>query len=80
VFPLNFLNTDASHDHLTGLLRAIITNSIDGYKFTFPDGVVHVHSGQVQHIAMRSPVDGKQSADVTIRFSGKFTINGAIVG
>lgn len=80
VLSLNFLHLDGSHDHLTGLTKAIIDNSIDGYKFTFPDGVTVTHSGQVQHIAEKDPVDGKMSADVTIRFSGKFLINSTVIG
>jgi len=79
---LNFLNTDGSHDHLTGLMKAMITEPppIDGYRITFPDGVVWVMSGQVQSISPKAPVDGKLSADVTIRPSGKMTIGGVVVG
>lgn len=78
---MNFLPTDPSHDHLTGLQSAIIANSIDGYRFTLPSGgPVWIMSGQVQHIAPKAPVDGKLSADVTLRFTGKFTIDGQVVG
>ena len=79
---LNFLNADASHDHLTGLMKAMITEPppIDGYKITFPDGVVWVMSGQVSSIQPTDPVDGLQSADVTIRPTGKMTIGGVVVG
>lgn len=79
---LNFLATDATHDHLTGLVHAMITEPppVDGYRITFPDGVVWVMSGQVQSIAPKAPVDGKMSADVTIRPTGKMTIGGVVVG
>jgi hypothetical protein len=79
---LNFLDTDASHDHLTGLLKAMITEPppIDGYKMTFPSGVVWVMSGQVSKFAPKMPVDGLQSATVTIRPTGRMTINGIVVG
>lgn len=80
VLPLNFLNTDPSHDHLTGLWKAFWTNSIDGYRITPPDGVVYIMSGQVQHIDPKSPVDGKQAADVTIRMSGVMSIGGVTFG
>lgn len=77
---LNFLPTNGTHDHLTGLYKAIIDNTIDGYKTTYPDGTVIVMSGQVQKISPKAPVDGKLAADVTIRYSGKFTINGIVIG
>lgn len=80
---MNFLPTDASHDHITGLYKAIIANTIDGYKITFPvvaGSVVWVMSGQVQHIVPKAPVDGKLSMDVTVRFSGKMTIGGIVIG
>ena len=78
--PLNFLPTDGTHDHLTGLQKAIIDNSIDGYKVTFPDATEWVMSGQVQAVAPKAPVDGKLAADVTLRFSGRMTINGVVIG
>ncbi len=79
VTPMNFLPTNGTQDHLTGLYKAIIDNSIDGYKITFPDTTEWVLSGQVQHIAPKAPVDGKLSADVTIRFSGGMTIGGVVI-
>lgn len=80
--PLNFIPTDATQDHITGLLKAMITEPppVDGYRTTFPDGTVWVCSGQVQAFKPKAPVDGKLEADITIRFSGKMTINGIIVG
>lgn len=81
-FPLNFLPTNATHDHLTGLYKALIDNSIDGYKIVFPDVALTewILSGQVQTIAPTAPVDGKLSADVTIRFSGPMVVGGVVVG
>lgn len=83
---LNFLPNDATHDHLTGLIGAMLTEPppTDGYKFTFPTAVgasVWVMSGQVKAINnVKAPVDGKLSADVTLVFSGLFTINGVVYG
>src|SRR5574339_425498 len=36
---LNFLPSDATHDHLTGLIKAAVTNPVplDGFKIVFPD-------------------------------------------
>lgn len=80
--PLNFLPTDASQDHITGLYKAMITEPppVDGYKITFPDGTVWVMSGQVQSLKPKAPVDGKLELDVTLRFSGKMTIGGVVIG
>jgi len=82
---LNFLPNDASHDHLTGLLNALITEPppTDGYKFTFPSAggsSVWVMSGQVKAVSPKAPVDNKLSADVTLVFSGLFTINNVVYG
>lgn len=78
--PLNFLPTDGTHDHLTGLFHLLINNTLTGYKVTFPDGTVWVMSGQVQAIKPMAPVDNKLSAAVTFRMSGIMTIGGVVVG
>lgn len=78
---MNFLPTDGSHDHLTGLQKAYFDNTIDGYKLTYPNGVVPwIMSGQVMSIAIKAPVDGKLAADVTIVFSGLMSIGGTTIG
>lgn len=79
---MNFIPTDATHDHLTGLANAIISNSIDGYRFTVPSTTpwIWIASGQVQKMTDVAPVDGKLSADVTLRLSSKFYINDVLIG
>lgn len=79
---MNFIPTDGTHDHLTGLANAIITNSMDGYTFTVPTSPpwIWIASGQVQKMTDVAPVDGKLESDVTIRLSGKFYINGVLIG
>ncbi len=79
---MNFIPTNATHDHLTGLTKAIIDNSMDGYTFTVPTTPpwIWIASGQVQKMTDVAPVDGKLSSDVTIRLSGKFYINGVLIG
>ncbi len=80
--PMNFLPSNATHDHLTGLYKALVTEPppVDGYRVTFPDSMVWVMSGQVQGIAPTAPVDGLLSANVTLRFSGKMMIGGVLIG
>lgn len=81
---LNFLPSNPTHDHLTGLLKAATTNPVptDGFKITFPDGVnIWIASGQVKSVNnIVLPVDGLSTADVGIRFSGLMTINGEVIG
>lgn len=81
---LNFLPQDATHDHLTGLIKAAVTNPVptDGFKMVFPDLVTTwVASGQVKSVNnIVLPVDGLSTADVGIRFSGQMTINGVVIG
>ena len=81
---LNFLPSDGTHDHLTGLLKAATTNPVpmDGFKIIFPDLVnTWVASGQVKQVNnIVLPVDGLSSADVGIRFSGRMVINNVLIG
>jgi hypothetical protein len=79
-FPIFFDNADATHNASTGLWSAIIANSFDGYKITQPDGAVWMFSGRVQAMAQTAPVDGIQTANVTIRPSGAFHLNGVLIG
>jgi hypothetical protein len=81
---MNFLPSDPSHDHLTGLIRACTTNPvpIDGFRIVFPDLVnTWTASGQVKNVNnITLPVDGLSTADVGIRFSGRMVINGVLIG
>ena len=79
---LNALQTDASQDHLTGVLKSMITEPppVEGWRITFPDTVVWLMSGQVVNFRNLSPVDGLMSVSVTIRPTGKMMISGVTVG
>lgn len=81
---LNFLPSDPTHDHLTGLIKATTTNPVpmDGFKIIFPDLVnTWVASGQVKSMNnIVLPVDGLSTADAAIRFSGRMVINGVLIG
>lgn len=86
-FPLNFIPNDASMDHLTGLIKAIITEPcpIDGYRVRWPSPLNTsaydwVMSGQVLSLKPKAPVDGKLEIDATIRFSGLMSIGGVLIG
>src|SRR5678816_2472493 len=81
---MNFLPSDPTHDHLTGLIKASVTNPVpmDGFKIIFPDLVnTWVASGQVKNVNnIVLPVDGLSTADVGIRFSGRMVINNVLIG
>lgn len=79
-FPMFFDGNDATHDASTGLWSAILSNTYDGYRITQPDGTVWMFSGRVQAMAQTAPVDGIQTANVTIRPSGAFFLNGVMYG
>lgn len=86
-FPVNLLPANAGHDHLTGLYKHMIDNTLTGYRITVPAdtpsgdaGVVWIMSGQIQNIEGTAPVDGKLGANITLRFSGTMSIGGVAVG
>ena len=81
---INFLPSNGTHDHLTGLIKATTTNPVpmDGFRFTFPDlSNIWVASGQVKDVGnITLPVDGLSTADVVIRLSGRMVLNGVLIG
>lgn len=79
-FTMNFIEDNATHDHLSGIQKGIIDNVMTGWRYTFPGGLVWIMSGQVQMVKASDPVDGLQSADVAIRMSGLMSIGGVVVG
>jgi hypothetical protein len=70
-FSLNFVPTNGTHDHSTGLQKKWFDGSRDIYKIVYPDGSEWLFSGYVTNFAPSAPVDDKLSADVTIRPTGK---------
>ena len=80
--PLNFLPGNNTHDHLTGVYKLLIDNTITGWMVTYPDTAITrwVMSGQLQALKPAAPVDGKLSLDMTLRFSGPMQIGTAAGG
>lgn len=83
--PINWLPTNNTHDHLTGVLKLLKDNTVTGWRVRFPtaaggSAVDWIMSGQVQGMVPKAPVDGKLSADITLRFSGLMTIGGVQFG
>lgn len=76
-FPM-FFNKAISSQLL--LRTAIINNDTGGFRLTAPDGDVWIFSGGVQAMKQTNPVDGVQTANVTIRPTGTFILNGVLYG
>jgi hypothetical protein len=65
---LGFLpQDDATHDALTGLMKAWLDGSNDLYEVDYPDGAKWYFSGFVTNVAPDAPVDDGLTAAVTIR-------------
>jgi hypothetical protein len=79
-FPISFRWDDPTHNHVSGLYQAIIANTLDGYKITFPDGTEWTFNAYVTNIDMQAPVDGPQAANVTLRPSGLMAIDDVTIG
>jgi hypothetical protein len=72
---LNLLPSDATQDHVTGLLSARINNTFDGYRFSHAaSGLVWVASGYITIFDSKTPMEGKMQVDITWRFSGPMGI------
>lgn len=81
--PLHFLPTNNTQDHLTGLYKLMIDNTVTGFRIRYPavaGSVIWILSGQVQNLVPQAPVDGKLALDLTLRFSGPMSIGGVVVG
>jgi len=85
-FPVNLLVGNNTHDHLTGMQKLQIDNTVTGWKVTVPaiaggdSGIVWVMSGQVKTITKMAPVDGKLAGEITLRFSGGMFVGATAVG
>ena len=72
---MNWLPADeATHDAIGGLLDAWAEGTKDEYDIEYPDGAVWNFFGFVTNIAPSQPVDGAQTAAISIRPSGGQTI------
>lgn len=78
---LNFDPNDATQDHVTGLYKAMSSQTVDGYKFTHAaSSLIWVASGNVTNIKLETPKEGSMGLTVTLRFTGQMTINGVTIG
>ena len=81
--PLNFIPDEATHDHITGVQKLLIDNTMTGWKVSFNQVspvIDWIMSGQVKSFVPSAPVDGKLSADMSVRLSGLMSIGGVVIG
>lgn len=84
--PVNFLPGNNTHDHLTGLQKLYWDATRTGFRITVPaiaggdPGIIWIASGEVKSVQPTAPVDGKLTANVTIRFSGAMKIGAVTFG
>lgn len=81
-FPINYLPGDNTQDHLTGMTKLLVDNTVTGWRVTFPDTAATkwIMSGQVKSIKPAAPVDGKLASTVSVRMSGLMSIGGVSIG
>lgn len=76
-FDMNFVPSNGTQDHLTGLQKKWFDGSRNIYRITFPpiapqtNGASWLFSGFVSQFAPNAPLDDRLSAAVTIRPTGR---------
>jgi hypothetical protein len=67
-FSVNWLQSgEVTHGAASGLLKAYQDGSKDLYEMDYPDGSKWYFSGFITNLAVKAPVDGELSADVSIK-------------
>jgi hypothetical protein len=69
-FSIFWIPTNATHDHLSGLIHSWRNGYRDVWRITFPDGAQWLFSGYVSNVGPAAPVDDALTADITIRPTG----------
>ena len=74
-FMINYIGSgEITHGAQSGLVYAWQNASNDLYLIAFPDGATWLFSGYVVNIAPTAPVDGAQTANISIRPAGAMVI------
>lgn len=72
-FQIGFIPTNATHGHLTGLIKAYNDADRSSWRITFPDGSTWIFDGFVTNVGPAMPVDDGLVADISVRPTGAFT-------
>jgi len=81
-FPMFFNKQITSHYVLqqAQLNSDSNTNMKNGFRVSSPDGGILIFSGAVKEMKQTNPVDGVQTANVVIRATGNFILDGEEYG
>lgn len=81
-FPVFFNAAIFSHRMLRVLCanNDVTTQMLNGFEVEGPDGEIIIFSGGVKEVTQTNPVDGVQTAQVTVRATGNYILNGVEYG
>lgn len=82
---LNYLFSNGTHDHLTGLKKIHDDGTFTGFRLLGPGGSANtdeiIASGHVVAFKVSNPAkEGARSAEVTIQFSKRYKQDGVLIG
>src|SRR5678810_550549 len=70
---INWIPDNATHDHLTGVYKLMIANTMTGWRIRFTQvtpELVWIMSGKIKSLKPVAPNDGKLTSDMVVRMSG----------
>jgi len=73
-FDINFIPTEATHNASAGLMADFAARTKRNWKVVFPDGTEWQFAAYVTAFEADAPVNGKLSASVTLKITGKPTL------
>jgi hypothetical protein len=76
-FPMNYVAANAGH---IAMRTSHYAGTVDGWRVTWPDDDYMIFSGAITNMSKPAPVDGALRQTITIRPSGLFIYNGAVIG
>ena len=72
-FPVNFIPSNGTHDHSTGLRAKSRAKTLIDVQQEYPDGTIDAFSAYVGNVKMKAPVDGILRADIMFRITTAIT-------
>lgn len=73
---INYVPTNATHDASTGLIKDMTGRTKRNFKLVFPNASTTTFSftAYVTKVQPKAPVNGKLTADITLKITGKPTL------
>lgn len=69
-FDLNFIPTNGTHDHTTGLVADLVGRTKRNYQLVWPDNEGWQFAAYVSGFSPSAPVEDELSAEVTLTVTG----------